>query len=141
MNITIFAGYRSAGFLAYLTSNTEAPTGTDPILFDTEAYDYGDNYNPSTGKYTVPYNGTYLIHARVYGWDNYASHNIMVDGDDVAYTKEYDNDEMAQASSTSIVLHLVAEQAVTVDPEFTGTIRGALTYMGTSFGATMLYRD
>ncbi len=36
-----------------------------PIPFDTEEYDYGDNYNNYTGVYTVPYDGHYLIHARV----------------------------------------------------------------------------
>ena len=61
------AGYRSAGFLAYLSTNTEAPPGNASIPFDVEVYDYGDNYNPSSGIYTVPLDGLYVIHARLRG--------------------------------------------------------------------------
>ncbi len=53
-------GYRSAGFLAYLSADVIAPSGFDPILFDVEEYDYGNNYNPSTGKCTVPLDRLYL---------------------------------------------------------------------------------
>ena len=63
----LFSGYRDAGFLAYLYSNLAAPSGTDPLPFDTEAYDYSDNYNTSTGIYTVPYDGLYLVHVRING--------------------------------------------------------------------------
>ncbi len=60
----LFLGYRSAGFLASLTADVGGSAATY-IRFDREAYDYGDNYNPSTGLYTVPYDGIYLIHARI----------------------------------------------------------------------------
>ena len=138
---TIVAGYRSAGFLAYLTSQMQG-TGVTHIPFDTEVYDYGDNYDPVTGIYTVPYNGLYLIHARVYGWDNWADHYIRVDNDWVTFTRGADpSGYQFQATSTSIVLHLVAGQEVGVDPYFDGTIDGNAGYMRTSFGITLLYRD
>ena len=91
--------------------------------------------------YTVPYSGLYLIHARVYGEDNYASHWILVDGNEVTYTTEHDPYYSYQSGSTSIVLHLLAGQEVTVDPNFSGTIAGYTGWMKTSFGVTLLYAD
>ena len=73
--------------------------------------------------------------------DNWAAHYIMVDGSQVTYTNEHDAAYGEQSSSTSIVMHLDEGQEVTVDPNFTGTIRGNPGYMGSSFGITLLYRD
>ena len=112
-----------------------------PIPFDTEVYDYGDNYNPVSGIYTVPHNGSYLIHARVYSGSNSAAHFIRVDGDTMTYTFEYDSGQGVQTSSTSVVLHLVAGEEVTVDPNFSGTVSGSTSNMRSSFGCTMLYGD
>ena len=138
----IIAGYKSAGFLAYLSSDVVGNDGPfDPILFDTEVYDYGDNYNNLTGVYTVPMDGLYLIHARLRGLDKDASHYIRVDGDQATYTTECDPAYDNQSSSTSIVIHLVAEQEVTVDPRFTGTIHGDTAPMYSSFGITLMYPD
>ena len=136
-------GYRSAGFLARLSRSVQAPSDyTTPIVFDKEEYDYGNNYNTSTGVYTVPYSGLYLIHVRVYGLNKSATHLIRVDGDTVTYTYEQDPDHRYQTGSTSIVLHLLAGQEVTVDPHFSGyIIRGDTSWMYTSFGTTFLYPD
>ena len=110
-------------FLAYLTYNVDGNAVTD-IPFDTEAYDDGDNYNPSTGIYTVPYDGLYLIHARVLSSAYNAAHWIKVDGAYATTSSQYDLDYQYQSASTSIVLHLVAEQEVAVEP-VGGTIDGS----------------
>ena len=136
-----FTGYRSAGFLAYLSADVEVESTNDPILFDREKYDYGDNYNPSTGIYTVPYDGQYEIHVRVNGLDFDACHMIRVDGNQVTYTSRYDPDESNQASSTSIVIPLVTGQELTVNPCFIGTVHGSTINMPTTFGAILLYGD
>ncbi len=136
----LFPGYRSAGFLAYLSSHAGTTSGAY-IQCDTEVYDYGDNYNPSTGIYTVPYNGSYLIHARVYGRHKYASHYIRVDGDDVTYAFEHDPVWEYQSTSTSVTLPLVAGQKVVVVAWFDGTLTGSADYMATSFGATLIHPD
>ncbi len=113
-----------------------------PLVFDAEKYDYGNNYNMTTGVYTVPYGGLYLIHARVYGANKIASHHILVDGDYVTYTRGYEpNGYSHQSASTSIVLHLLAGQEVTVYPDFRERIIGNTYEMRTSFGATLLYVD
>ena len=111
----VFVGYSSAGFLAYLSSDIEGSAVTY-IPFDTVEYDYGNNYNPATGVYTVPFDGIYLIHARVYGNDMAAHHFIAVDGDWVTYTAEYDDYYSNQSASTSVVLELRAGQEVTIYP-------------------------
>ncbi len=142
--VLFFLGYTSAGFLAFLATDLTGRTSSDLfdyITFDTEVYDDGDNYDPSTGIYTVPHDGFYLIHVRVYGKaSNFANHYIMVDGVKKTYTRKNDPDTEAayQAGSTSITLHLLAGQEVAVDPYIDGTVAGA-GYMATTFGATLIY--
>ena len=136
--IYLFLDYRSAGFLAYLSSDMVAGSIAS-IPFDTEVYDYDDNYDPVTGFYTVPLDGLYLLHARVYGSDYLATHSITVDGLDITYTFEHDPAYGSQSSLTSIVIHLVGGQVVAVNPSFTGTILGYIDIMSTSFGATLLH--
>lgn len=50
--------------LASLATTIPNVTGDNtfygPILFDTEAFDLGSNYNPATGLFTVPTTGRYL---------------------------------------------------------------------------------
>ena len=104
-------------------------------------YDYGNNYNPTTGVYTVPRDGLYVVHARVRGRDKTASHFIMVNGTRVTYTREHDPDDEHPSGSTSIILHLLLGQEVTVEPNFTGTVAGNAAYMSTSFGAILIYAD
>ena len=110
------------------------------IPFDTEVYDYGDNYNTSSGIYTVPYNGSYLIHVRVQGWGLNSVHNIMVDGHALIHTWAYDPGSW-QTSSTSIVLHLVVAQELAVEPYSSGTIGGWDHMMYTTFGVTLIHPD
>ncbi len=104
-------------------------------------YDYGNNYNPTTGVYTVPRDGLYVVHARVRGRDNTASHYIRVNGAPATYTREHDPDDEHPSGSTSIILHLLLGQEVAVDPQFTGTVAGHTNHMSTSFGAILIYAD
>ncbi len=104
-------------------------------------YDYGNNYNPTTGVYSVPRDGLYVVHARVRGRVKTASHFIMVNGARVTYTREHDPDDQHPSGSTSIILHLMSGDEVSVDPNFQWTVAGNTAYMSTSFGATLLYAD
>ncbi len=135
-------GYSFTGFLAFLSSDIEAPSGGDPIPFDTAVYDYGNNYDPSTGIYTVPYNGLYLIQSHINGLDHSATHYIKVDGEFTTYSRGYDGDYIFEEASTTIVLHLQSGQEVGVDPGFSGRVDGyGPVAIRTYFGATLLYPD
>ena len=133
-------GYRRDGFLAYLSYNIEGNT-VSYIPFNRVEYNDGNNYNPASGIYTVPRDGFYLVHARVYGHDNMASHYIKVNGVAVTYTKGFDPGHQYQSASTSIVLHLLSDQVIGVDPQFSGTVDGDSDVMTTSFGAMLLFAD
>ena len=135
---TLFAGYKSAAFLAYLSADVNGNVNEN-INFDKEKYDYGDNYNPDTGIYTVPYDGLYFVHAQMYGLNYAAHHFIIVDDDKVTYSIEYGQSSASQSSRTAVVLELRAGQEVAVQPTFSTGIEGNTGYMATYFGATLLY--
>ena len=126
--------------MAYLSDNVDIDA-YQIIHFDTEEYDNGNNYSPSTGTYTVPYDGHYLIHAWLYAYNNDASHYVKVNGDAITWYKGYDDGTSAQSATTSVVLHLLAGQQITVIPDFTGTISGSTSTMNSAFGMTLLYPD
>ena len=130
-------GYSSAGFLAYLTEPVIGSSITN-IPFDTEAYDEGDNYDPATGIFTVPYSGLYLVLVRVYSTSYEAHHWIRVDGGGVAYTEHWDPYYAYQHASTSLVLDLIEGQTLSVDPAISGEIYGDYL-IRTSFSAILLY--
>ena len=137
-------GYSSAGFLSYLSSDMSS-YNVDSIPFDKVEYDEYNNYEPSTGVYTVPFSGKYLVQARLYVKSGDADHFINVNGKHVARTPMSDSSEGWYGnvvSSTSVVLHLLQGQQLTVEPFFpTSTIFGHADYMQSSFGATLLYVD
>ncbi len=139
-NMRFLVDHKSAGFLAFLSAIVAVNTG-DNIIFDKEEYDYGNNYDPVTGKYTVRYDGLYLVHARLLGNQYGSQHRIMVDGVEVAYSHESDSSEYLQSSSTSITLHLQSGQELAVHSVFDGTVLGHTSIMYSSLGATLLYGD
>ncbi len=134
---TIFAG-SSSGFLAYLSSNVKG-NANKYLHFDTEKYDHGNNYDPATGVYKVPYDGIYLVQARVYGFEKNANHCILVDGARATFTAESSGTDKEHSGTTSIVLELSAGQEVAVELWFSGTVHGSNDYMVTSFEASLLY--
>ena len=55
---------KSAGILVTLSTGVSVSDG-DTILWDDVVRDEGQNFDPKTGAYIVPLDGTYLIHAQV----------------------------------------------------------------------------
>ena len=45
--------------------NYNGVQNTDALPFDTVEYDFGGNFDMSSKKYRVPYNGTYLVQSQV----------------------------------------------------------------------------
>lgn len=52
-------------FKAYRNAALSPATGGVVIVFDAESYDPNNNFNTSTGEYTVPVTGIYRIYARL----------------------------------------------------------------------------
>lgn len=68
-------------FMAYLSSTATNVTGDGTnytILYDTELWDIGSNYNPATGIFTAPYTGLYLFVAGT-TWGGLAAGNTIID--------------------------------------------------------------
>ena len=130
------------GFLSYLGVELPNPRGGRAIPFDREMFDPSNNYNRRTGVFTVPYNGYYLIRARLEGRSGDARHSIRVGGRKISRTEGTDPEEVHQAAATSMVLYLKRGEEVTVCPEYHNTyIVGNTCYATTSFGAVLLYPD
>ncbi len=119
----------------------EAPPGKTPIIFGKVEYNNQKNYNPVTGVYTVPYNGLYFIHVRIYGEDNDATHFIRVNGNEVTITEDYNPNNKLQSSSTSIVLYLKKGDELTADANFEKTLSGSPDSMLSSFGVYPFHLD
>ncbi len=136
-----YTDYRDAGFLAYVDSSMQARGGQKPVIFSKVEYNNQKNYNPVTGVYSVPLDGLYLIHVRIYGEDNDATHFIRVNGEEVAITEDYNPNNKLQSSSTSIVLHLKKGDQLTADVNFQRTLSGSPDSMLSSFGVNLFSLD
>ncbi len=143
----------TVGFLAYLSCNhnhndnhnpCDAPPGNTPLVFDSTKYNYGSHYSTSTGKFTAPVSGMYLITSQLQGRKNSAEYRLWVDGNNsVTFTFERDRQDSDGhvMGYTTIVLKLNAGQQVWIDPYFSGsnTLSGSATFsMLSYFGAHLL---
>ena len=74
-----FSGYSDTSFLA--TFDTSPVTPTNPIVFNYAVLNPGNQYNSTTGIYTVPLDGTYEIIFQFQSYnDNMAPAFLVVDG-------------------------------------------------------------
>ena len=89
-----------------------------PVVFNLTQFNIGEQYDPQTGIYTVPYNGTYMITATLRGEpDDDFGVEIMVDNVRTAENRNADTDGTGKITATiSIILYLNVEQQFWVNP-------------------------
>ena len=80
-----YPGYSDTSFLATFDAGTLTPS--DPIVFSYPVHNTGGHYDPTTGIYTVPLDGTYEIIFRIRAYeDSSVAAYLVVDGDIVRKT-------------------------------------------------------
>ena len=126
--------YGDTVFLAALQSSISSTA--DPVLFDWEVINHGGHYNPSTGEYTVPYDGIHHFHTQMQGdlstdtiWLT-----IQVDGSESGSHR--DAWLFEEYRSATVLLELQAGQAVNV--YMNGGAEGSSTYLYTYFSGYMI---
>lgn len=132
---------------ALVSLNTTIPNETGdntfygPILFDTEAFDVGSNYNPATGFFTAPTTGKYLVCTSVTFSGIGAGHTIgelrvLIDG--ATYTRSSFNPAAVAVSglytfSFSLVIPLAATQTAGIGITVAGSTK-TVGVQGNDFG-------
>ena len=140
ISILFLLGYLNSAFLA--TKSGGAGEVTDPIIFDLTPVNYGENYNSTTGIYTVPMNGLYEFNVQIYCWlnGNICVYYITVDGTfmtDTPSAMAAGTESVGRA--TTVILELSEGQQVWISPgthdyDMTGTLNG----MGSWFAGQLL---
>lgn len=74
--------YRYAPMVAFFVSHTHGMTTPGPILFNDLGVNYGASYNPSTGKFRIPYLGVYIFKYTIESFSAHISGFLVVDGVD-----------------------------------------------------------
>ena len=76
-------GYSDTVFLARIVESRHTPS--NPIVFDDAVLNTGGHYDPTTGIYTAPINGTYefIVHIQSTN-DYYIKAHLVVDNTEVS---------------------------------------------------------
>ncbi|XP_036036268.1 multimerin-1 isoform X2 [Onychomys torridus] len=74
--------YRYAPMVAFFVSHTHGMTKPGPILFNDLGVNYGASYNPSTGRFRIPYLGVYIFKYTIESFSAHISGFLVVDGVD-----------------------------------------------------------
>ena len=118
-------------FRARLAGSTQATGVTGNIVFETEDFDIGGNYDTTTGEFNAPITGTYHIMfqgvsaTNTSGSKNNAAENpygdLQIDGVDAPGTRFYGHIQSSQFHMPLIanhILQLTAGQKVRVNMKF-----------------------
>nr|KAG5701388.1 hypothetical protein BaRGS_032720 [Batillaria attramentaria] len=117
-------------FHARLSSEQQA-NAPDSVILDHVITNEGGAYSPTTGVFTVPVNGTYVVFiaAGTTTSGTHAGLYLMVDNDWMCYTDSKDTDG-SQSSSCQAVVHLVKGQRVWLKAGGTSSYWHYATYFG-----------
>jgi hypothetical protein len=108
--------YAEVGLLS-----SQAVTGTNPIIWDSEIVDTNNNYNPSTGEYTVPHDCILEIEGLVDpSTDSSISIDLYVGG--IFHRTISSNNTNQRAWIISAMVRVEAGQVITIVPQGTITV-------------------
>ena len=109
----------NAGCLVYVTTTyTPASLSGVNIMYDTEQYDPGNNFNTTTSEYRAPLTGHYLVASHLMSDYKEAHQALCVNGVNVIEDHMYDHDEPFVVTEPTIVLYLTAGDLLTVQHSF-----------------------
>ena len=112
-------GYADTTFLAAFTEDLVSPV-SDPIVFDFSIINPAGHYDPTTGIYTVPLNGTYEIIVQLQNdndADNDWGYHLAIDNDDATFTRHGASGSSEIVSLSSIIIFpLNVGQQISVTP-------------------------
>lgn len=103
----------SVGFTAGMTSSSSTWSG-DILVFPHIVTNYGNGYNPRTGKFTAPTDGTYVffVHVNAFG-SNFIYLDIVINGSSKVRTLAH-NSAKFRTGTNMAVLQLVIGDSVWV---------------------------
>lgn len=116
------------------TSNTAASSST-PVVFSNTLYDSHTAYNGTTGRYTIPRNGTYVVVSQIFGTTpNFTAH-LYLNGTDTL--QGHPNSNTGQtASGASIMRRFVKGDIIDIRPDNSVTMNNSASL--NSFSITRL---
>jgi hypothetical protein len=118
------------------------------LVFDSERFDIGGNYNTSNGIFTAPVTGKYFLNAtvRIDGLNNIAAHvSIQFDADNVDMDYQaittptiWDSGASYYAFTITALIDMDASDTVLVKAYFNGTTGTFGGYQGTQFSGYLV---
>jgi hypothetical protein len=127
-----------SAFFAALANNTGPFKQDKDLIFTQVITNYGDNYDPTTGIYTAPYNGIYqfLITISATGRQK-AGVNVMKNKQSILTV--WSESEPWSTSSQTVILRLAINDNVYLRLQSRAShVHG---YMYSSFGGNLLYEE
>ncbi len=117
-------------------------------MFGRTKYNYGSHYSITSGKFTVPKTGLYLVTVKIYGRKHNADHHVKIQRGNsiVRLTRTFaedSNDSDGRIMGSTVVVETFNQgEKLWVEPFFTGseTIFGSDSFhvMFSRFGVTLL---
>ena len=141
------AGYANLTFLATIRAFyvTLVP---EPIIFDDARINSGGYYNPNTGLYTAPLNGTceFYVQLETYNYngayDNWGF-EVVMDQKEISYTRysSASNLPFVESISSTVLIHLSTGQYVYVEPVGLDGLYGSDIAMYSWFSGRLISAD